>query len=161
LTSPYKASNLFAVPTASTLQLHASCVQVAGIGVLLCGASGSGKSDLALRMIQTEARLIADDRVDLTREDGDLVARCPRPIQGLLEVRGVGIVRVETQASAKIGLAIDLVGREQVDRLPAARTRDYLGVAVPVLALDPFEFSAAAKVAIAARQTAAGALFAV
>lgn len=112
-------------------------------------------------MIQTEARLIADDRVDLTREDGDLVARCPRSIQGLLEVRGVGIVRVETEASAKIGLAIDLVGRDKVERLPSARTRDYLGVAVPLLALDPFEISAAAKVAVAAKQAAAGTLFAV
>jgi len=117
-------------------------------------------------MIQAKARLIADDRVDLTREDGDLVARCPQTIQGLLEVRGVGIVRVETQASAKIGLAIDLVGRDAVahavvERLPVARTRDYLGVAVPLLALDPFEISAAAKVAVAAQQAAAGTLFAV
>jgi serine kinase of HPr protein (carbohydrate metabolism regulator) len=112
-------------------------------------------------MIQTEARLIADDRVDLTREHGDLVARCPQSIQGLLEVRGVGIVRVETLSSAKIGLAIDLAGRETVERLPTARTRDYLGVAVPVLALDPFEVSAPAKVAVAARQAAAGTLFAV
>jgi len=160
LTSPYKASNLFAVPTASTLQLHASCVQVAGIGVLLCGASGSGKSDLAFRMIQTEARLIADDRVDLTREDGELMARCPRSIRGLLEVRGVGILRVETEDVAKIGLAIDLVGRAAVERLPSARFRDHLGVAVPLLAMDPFEVSAAAKVAAAARQAAAGALFA-
>lgn len=111
-------------------------------------------------MIQTEARLIADDRVDLTREDGELVARCPGSIRGLLEVRGVGIVRVESEVSAKIGLVIDLVGRDKVERLPAARSRDYLGVAVPLLALDPFEVSAPAKVAIAARQAAAGTLFA-
>jgi HPr kinase/phosphorylase len=112
-------------------------------------------------MIQSGARLIADDRVELTREGPALIARCPATIEGLLEVRGVGIVRFETVQSAKIGLAVDLVDRPAIERLPVKRVRDYLGVAVPVLALDPFAVSAVAKLNVAAREAAAGTLFAV
>jgi HPr kinase/phosphorylase len=160
LTSAPKRRTLFGVETASTLQVHASCVQIAATAVLLCGGSGSGKSDLALRMIHSGAFLVADDRVDLSREGDTLVARCPAPLAGLIELRGVGILRVPAAAEAKIGLAVDLVPGGDIERLPAPRYRDYLGIQVPLLTLDPFHASAAAKVAFAARAAASGDLFA-
>ncbi|MCA3245180.1 MAG: HPr kinase/phosphorylase [Tagaea sp.] len=144
----------------STLQVHASCVRIDAIGVLLCGGSGCGKSDLALRMIHSGASLVADDRVDLAREDETLRASCPANLAGLLEVRGVGILKVPFVADAAVGLAVDLAPGAQIERLPAPRHRDYLGKSVPVLTLDPFRASAAAQLAYAARAAAAGDLFA-
>ena len=143
-----------------TIQVHASCVEVAGTGILLRGASGSGKSDLALRLIETGARLVADDRIDLTTLDGRLAASAPAPLAGRIEVRGLGIVGVPSVARCFIGLAVDLVSAPEVERLPARRECTYLGVGVPLIALAPFEASAAAKLRLAAREAAHGRLFA-
>jgi serine kinase of HPr protein (carbohydrate metabolism regulator) len=136
----------------SATQIHATCVEVAGAGVLLLGASGTGKSDLALRLIDRGARLVADDRTDLLRREGELYASAPEPIAGRIEVRGLGILAVPSVAEVRVRLAIELVPAAQVERLPEGRARDFLGVAVPLLALDPFAASSAAKVRIAARQ---------
>lgn len=139
-------------------QIHATCVELAGIGILLRGASGSGKSDLALRLIEAGARLVADDRTDLTLEDGRLIASAPAPISGKLEVRGIGIVTVPSIARSPIGLAVDLVTADQVERLPETRQCNYLGIDVKLIALAPFECSAPAKVRIAVRRAALGPL---
>ncbi len=136
----------------SATQIHATCVEVAGAGVLLLGASGTGKSDLALRLIDEGARLVADDRTDLLRRDGGLYASAPETIAGRIEVRGLGIVAVPAVAEARVRLAIELVEPAAVERLPEARQRDFLGVSVTLLALDPFAASSAAKVRLAARQ---------
>lgn len=72
----------------NTEKIHATCVEVEGLGVLLRGPAGSGKSDLALRLIDDGARLIADDYTDLTIEEGRIIARAPDTIQDLMEVRG-------------------------------------------------------------------------
>jgi HPr kinase/phosphorylase len=160
LTSGAKRRTLFPVETASTLQVHASCVRIAANGVLLCGPSGSGKSDLALRMIHSGAFLVADDRVDLSREGDTLMASGPAALAGLLELRGVGILRVPAEAKARVGLAVDLVPGGEIERLPEPRYRDYLGIQVPLLTLDPFRVSAAAQLAFAARAAASGDLFA-
>jgi HPr kinase/phosphorylase len=144
----------------STIQIHASCVELGGTGVLLLGDSGSGKSDLALRLIDTGGRLVADDRTDLNRRNGKLMASSPAPIAGRIEIRGVGIVKLTHIAEAAIGLAIELVPPDRVERLPAAYNRNWLGIDVPLLALAPFESSAAAKVRVAANEAARGRLFA-
>jgi len=130
-------------------QVHASCVSVDGVGVLIRGAPGSGKSDLAARLIDGGGRLVADDRVDLARRDGRLIASAPAAIAGLLEVRGLGVLRVPRHAEAPVGLVVDLVGREAVERLPEAAVCHYMGMAVPVVRLWPFEASAAPKVRLA------------
>lgn len=132
-------------------QVHATCVEVEGLGVLLRGDSGSGKSDLALRLIDGGARLVADDRTDLAAEGGRLIASCPAALAGRLEVRGLGIGPVPTVASAPVGLVVDLVAAEAVERLPEPDHCSIEGIAVHRLALAPFEASAPAKVRLAAR----------
>jgi serine kinase of HPr protein (carbohydrate metabolism regulator) len=142
------------------IQIHASCVELGGTGVLLLGESGSGKSDLALRLIDAGGRLVADDRTDLNRKGDQLLASSPARIAGRIEIRGVGIVPLTHVAEAPVGLAIDLVPPDRVERLPAAQSRNWLGIDVPLLALAPFESSTAAKVRIAAREAARGRIFA-
>jgi HPr kinase/phosphorylase len=132
-------------------QIHATCVDVDGVGVLLRGPSGSGKSDLALRLIDGGARLVADDRTDLAVEDGRLIATCPAPLAGRLEVRGVGIGPVPAVPQAVVGLVVDLVAPGAVERLPEAATCRLDGIAVPCVALAPFEASAPAKLRLAVR----------
>jgi serine kinase of HPr protein (carbohydrate metabolism regulator) len=130
-------------------QVHGTSVAVAGIAVLLRGKPGSGKSDLALRLIDGGARLVSDDQTRLEREGGRLVASCPGPMAGHLEVRGVGLLRVASVARAPLGLVVDLVDEESVERLPRPEACEYLGVRMPLLRLCPFAASAAAKLRLA------------
>ena len=131
--------------------IHGTSILVAGAGVLLRGPSGSGKSDLAFRMIEAgQAILIADDQTDLRPVDGQLNATCPSRLAGLIEVRGIGILRRPHRTEAAIGLVIDLVAHNEVPRLPDALTTSLEGVTVPQLSLCAFEASAPAKVVAAA-----------
>lgn len=130
--------------------VHGTCIDVAGAGVLLRGPSGSGKSDLALRLIDRGARLVADDQVEVTAAGGDLVAVAPTALAGLLEVRGLGVLRIETAVSARLELVVDLVAPEAVNRMPEGQMAEIEGVALPLLRLAPFQASAAAKVRLAA-----------
>lgn len=129
--------------------IHATCVAIAGDGVLLRGRSGHGKSDLALRLLDDGACLVADDQVVLEAEAGCVVARAPAPIAGKLEVRGLGPVSVDSVASAPIRLVVDLAPGEVVERLPERQVATILGVILPVITLDPFHASAPAKVRVA------------
>lgn len=129
--------------------VYGTTVAVDGRAVLLRGPSGSGKSDLALRMIEAGAQLVADDQTRLVREAGRLVASAPDTIAGQLEVRGVGIVPVQNVRRAPLDLVVDLVPPEQVERYPEAGTCTYLEIGVPLLALAPFEASTPAKVRLA------------
>lgn len=131
------------------LIVHATCVAHAGRAVLLCGPSGSGKSDLALRLIDGGAELVADDQVVLRDDDGRLFASPPAALAGRMEVRGIGIVAVVHAASAPVVLAVDLVAPAAVERLPEPAFRTWLGHPVPLIALAPFEASAPAKIRIA------------
>lgn len=124
--------------------VHATAVALDGRAVLLLGPSGSGKSDLALRLVAAGWQLVADDRVVVTVDDGQLIASAPPRLAGLLEVRGVGIVP-EPTAPAPIALALDLARRP--DRLPEAETLPLAGLSVPLLPFDPFGDSAPERAA--------------
>jgi serine kinase of HPr protein (carbohydrate metabolism regulator) len=125
-------------------RIHATAVSIAGKAVLLTGASGAGKSDLALRLIDRGAVLIADDQVELTLQDGVLHASPPQTIEGRIEVRGVGIVAMPFTRDVPVALAIDL--DLPPERLPELHTRIIGGASVPLAILDPREISAPLKV---------------
>ena len=137
-----------------TRLLHATCVALDGRGILLRGASGSGKSDLALRLIDEGALLVADDQTAIAEEGGRLVARAPATIAGKLEVRGLGIVTQPALAEAPIALIVDLVPPAAVERLPEERHERLCGHDVPLLDLDPFAASAVAKIRLALERVA-------
>jgi serine kinase of HPr protein (carbohydrate metabolism regulator) len=120
--------------------------------VLLRGPSGSGKSDLAMRLIETGGRLVADDQTELTRQGKAVIASPPARIAGLIEARGVGIVKLgrdQLVKRASVALLVDLAHPEQITRLPEPARENMLGIDLPVLALAPFEASACAKLRLA------------
>lgn len=95
--------------------LHASAIAVGNRGLLIVGASGSGKSGLSLRLMALGADLVADDQVLLRRAGAEVWATAPAPLQGLIEARDVGLIRVTPVAEIPIVLVVDL------DQEPAAR----------------------------------------
>jgi HPr kinase/phosphorylase len=116
--------------------LHASCVAVDGRGLLILGPSGAGKSALAIRLISLGAVLVSDDLTRVTATAGQLHARCPNPaLQGLVEARGLGLLRAPAVGEAPLALAIDL-GQPETDRLPPRRTVTILGLPL-ALVLHP------------------------
>ncbi|OYW58238.1 MAG: serine kinase [Rhodobacterales bacterium 12-65-15] len=123
--------------------LYASCVAVGGRGLLILGPSGSGKSGLALALIALGADLVADDQTLLRVEDGALIATCPKPLAGMIEARGVGLLAAPTAASARIALAVDL-GQSEDQRLPPRRTVTIRGVAVDLVLRTGFDHFPAA-----------------
>jgi HPr kinase/phosphorylase len=132
-----------------TTLVHATAVAIGGRAVLLRGPSGSGKSDLALRLIDAGAQLVSDDYSQLQREGDAIVVRAPQPISGLIEVRGVGILKVEALTAAPLALIVDLVAPQHVERLPEPCSETIFGLVIPVVAIAPFEASAAAKLRFA------------
>lgn len=124
--------------------IHAGCVAIGGRGVLLAGRSGSGKSDLALRLIDRGAVLVSDDYTELTKERGRILAAPPERIAGKIEVRGVGILEREWVDRVPVCLVIDL--SRTPERLPEVKARTLAGVGIPVLGLSALEASAAIKV---------------
>jgi HPr kinase/phosphorylase len=131
------------------VMVHATCIAFDGHGILLRGASGSGKSDLALRAIDHGAQLVADDQVVLARDGADMIASAPASLHGLIEIRGVGVMRMDAAAQAKIALVADMTDPHTIERLPDRRHCDIDGVSLPWLALAPFEASAPAKLRFA------------
>jgi len=123
------------------MQVHASCAARETAGVLLTGPAGSGKSDLLLRLLDRGFVLVADDRVDI--EDG--IASPPTALAGLLEVRGLGIMRLPHLPCARLALAVELGAAAA--RLPVPARHPLFGV--PSIVLDPFAASAAQRVALA------------
>lgn len=131
----------------TTTRVHASCVAIGGRAVLLFGASGAGKSDLALRLIDGGASLVSDDYTDLTAKRGALLACAPTNIWGQMEVRGIGIVRLVPEDDVPVSLMIDL--QVSPERLPGPETRTFLDVAIPLIKIDSHTASATAKVRLA------------
>lgn len=116
-----------------TLTVHASAVARDGRAVLILGAAGSGKSGLALRLMARGASLIADDRVVLSRmADGRLAARAPEALAGMIEARGIGILRVPAVAEAAVVLAVTLDESPET-RMPQSRTIVYLDSTVRLI----------------------------
>jgi HPr kinase/phosphorylase len=112
--------------------LHATSVAVADRGLLILGASGSGKSGLALRMIALGARLVADDQVLLGRVGDRLFAEAPARLAGLIEARGIGILRVTPARRVPLAWAVDLDSRPAA-RLPQPDTIAFMGVALHLI----------------------------
>ena len=134
----------------SSETLHASCVAVQGRAVLISGRSGSGKSDLALRLIDRGATLVSDDYTMLRRVDGRLVASAPANIAGKMEVRGVGILPFDAVTDTQVFLFVDL--DQAGERLPhAEEARMVAGVRLPAIAINSLEASAPVKVEVALR----------
>ncbi len=127
-------------------QVHGSCVCIDESGLLLRGPSASGKSDLALRLIDRGARLVADDRVDLARAGDIVFASAPQVLQGLLEVRTVGILKYDFLQRVRLSAVIDLHQDGTLDRLPAAQWLLIAGVQVPHFRVFPWGAAAALKV---------------
>ena len=141
--------------------VHATSVALRVTGqwraVLLRGPAGSGKSDLAVRLVQEGGRLIADDQTHLAKQRRALIASPPPPLAGMIEVRGVGILRLvrnQLLARAPVALLVDLVPSDRIERLPEPQTETLLGITVPRLDLVPFEASAVGKLYLALRQRA-------
>ena len=124
--------------------VHASCVAIGGRAVLLSGRSGTGKSDLALRLIDRGAELVSDDYTEVRRRGGDLHATPPARLAGKIEVRGLGIVTMTHLSDVPVALLVDL--EAPVERMPQPSLRRLAGVDVPATALAALEPSAAIKV---------------
>jgi serine kinase of HPr protein (carbohydrate metabolism regulator) len=129
--------------------LHATAVVLDGSAVLITGPPGSGKSDLALRLIDRGALLLADDYLHLRADEGRLVAQAPEAIAGLIEVRGLGIIRMRHSSPAPVGL---VVAAGTPERMPEAATTSLLGIDVPLVVLSLLEASAPLKLELALRR---------
>ena len=145
-------------PRETGVNLHGTAIAMAGRAVLIRGRSGAGKSDLALRaialgpgpLVPHEPVLVADDRVVASPSGNGVCVACHGVLQGLIEVRGVGIVRVPFTPSADLVLVADLVAAETIERMPPPdATAEICGLAIPRVLIAPFEASAPLKLVLA------------
>jgi len=133
--------------------IHASCVAIEGVGILIRGPSGSGKSDLALRLIDDGAELVADDYCKVNIENNTLTVTAMDGMTGKIEVRGLGILPVAAVAQARLGIVVDLKPKDDIERLPDVSKVCIERVELPRIFIDADTVSAALKVRLALRQT--------
>ena len=132
----------------SSETIHASCVAIDGRAVLITGPSGSGKSDLSLRLLDRGFALVSDDQTIVKKVGVMLTASAPPTIRGKLEIRGIGIVDMEQVDDQPVALVVEL--RSDIQRLPDdSRDRPIMGVPVPLISIDALSASAPSKVALA------------
>jgi serine kinase of HPr protein (carbohydrate metabolism regulator) len=135
-------------PRLSAETIHASTVAKEGRAVLITGPSGSGKSDLALRLLDRGFTLVSDDRTIVRKDVDRLLAFSPPNIAGKLEIRGIGIIEMDNVSDIPVALLVELTS--DIQRLPDdARERPILGVKLPLITIDAMTASAPAKVAFA------------
>src|SRR4029453_3037571 len=135
-------------PRLSAETIHASTVAIDGRAVLITGPSGAGKSDLALRLLDRGFTLVSDDRTIVKREGDRLIASAPPNISGKLEIRGLGIVDMDSVDVVPVALLVMLTS--DIQRLPDDDSdRLILGVPIPVVSVDAMAASAPSKVALA------------
>lgn len=125
---------------------HASSVEFEGKGIIIFGDSGSGKSDLALRLIDAGGKLISDDYVSVIAKDNILYAQTAPNIEGLIEVRGVGLVTTPFKKSMTLDLALELKPMGKIERLPEDSFFEEAGCKIPLYYFDGFSASALAKI---------------
>lgn len=142
-----------ALPEVSSETVHATCVAIDGRAVLIEGRSGGGKSDLALRLIDRGATLVADEQVVCQRHDGGLIASPPSHAAGRIEVRGIGTVEMPHAERVPVALLVAILDSPP-HAMDDARRRRIAGMDVPVLPLAVLEPSAPIKVELALRRTA-------
>lgn len=154
-------------PVSLKLTMHASCVALGDAGVLILGPSGSGKSDLVLALIDQpgyglgpellRGKLVADDQTLIERRDDALVASSPRPIAGLLEIRGQGIIAVDHVREVRLALVVRLMPAAEIERMPEEEDRftSIAGIELREVRVDPSRPTAAARIRAALTACAA------
>ncbi len=132
---------------------HGTCLRLGDHGVLLRGASGSGKSDLAFRLIRSTwaAELVADDQVLIEADKGQLFASAPVALAGLIELRGLGLLQMPFVTRTPLHLVVDLMPRDDVPRMPDPAALRLCGLDLPRIALHAFDVSAPDKLGLAAQ----------
>jgi HPr kinase/phosphorylase len=134
--------------------VNGTAVAWRGQGVLILGDSGSGKSDLALRLIDAGATLVAEDVVEMTRDGSQLLLSFPpegpADLKGKMEVKGLGIMSVPAAPpAAPLALVVQATAREEMALIPESLESEWLDLKVATIGIDLLEASAPAKVRLA------------